>query len=56
VNGRPVVVNGPWLQSNANSSMGWIVQKFGGTSIGKFPEKIVEDVVGYLSLGSRPEN
>lgn len=24
---------------------GWIVQKFGGTSVGKFPEKIVDDVV-----------
>jgi aspartate kinase len=27
--------------------MGWIVQKFGGTSVGKFAEKIAEDVVGY---------
>lgn len=23
----------------------WIVQKFGGTSIGKFPVKIVEDII-----------
>jgi len=25
--------------------MGWIVQKFGGTSVGKFAEKIAEDVI-----------
>lgn len=28
----------------------WIVQKFGGTSIGKFPENIVEDVVRYTGM------
>lgn len=27
------------------SEHGWIVQKFGGTSVGKFPEQIVEDIV-----------
>ncbi|OAA64549.1 cohesin complex subunit [Niveomyces insectorum RCEF 264] len=33
---------------------GWIVQKFGGTSVGKFPNKIAEDIVRrYLSSGSR---
>lgn len=26
-------------------SQGWIIQKFGGTSVGKFPEKIVDDIV-----------
>ena len=26
---------------------GWIVQKFGGTSVGKFPDKIAEDIVRY---------
>jgi aspartate kinase len=45
-NGRQAV-NGMGLQSNSNQSIGWIVQKFGGTSIGKFAEKIAEDVVGY---------
>ena len=33
------------LQGNS-SEMGWIVQKFGGTSVGKFAAKIAEDVVG----------
>ena len=27
---------------------GWIVQKFGGTSIGKFPDKIARDIVAYV--------
>jgi aspartate kinase len=27
------------------SSNGWIVQKFGGTSVGKFPDKIAEDII-----------
>ncbi len=29
------------------SSRGWVVQKFGGTSVGKFPDKIAEDIVRY---------
>ena len=29
------------------SPNGWIVQKFGGTSVGKFPDKIAEDIVRY---------
>ncbi|KAI2615903.1 aspartate kinase [Hypoxylon sp. NC1633] len=27
------------------SSQGWVVQKFGGTSVGKFPDNIAEDIV-----------
>ncbi|OIW29848.1 aspartate kinase [Coniochaeta ligniaria NRRL 30616] len=27
------------------SPNGWIVQKFGGTSVGKFPDKIAEDII-----------
>ncbi|KAI1092463.1 aspartate kinase [Rostrohypoxylon terebratum] len=27
------------------SSEGWVVQKFGGTSVGKFPDSIAEDIV-----------
>ncbi|KAL2177846.1 Aspartate/glutamate/uridylate kinase [Thermothelomyces heterothallicus CBS 202.75] len=27
------------------SDRGWVVQKFGGTSVGKFPDKIAEDIV-----------
>ncbi|GJN74617.1 aspartokinase [Purpureocillium lilacinum] len=30
--------------SNA-SDLGWVVQKFGGTSVGKFPDKIARDIV-----------
>ncbi|KJZ75538.1 hypothetical protein HIM_05001 [Hirsutella minnesotensis 3608] len=26
-------------------SLGWVVQKFGGTSVGKFPDKIAQDIV-----------
>jgi aspartate kinase len=29
------------------SPNGWIVQKFGGTSVGKFPDKIAEDIIRY---------
>lgn len=29
------------------SPRGWIVQKFGGTSVGKFPDKIAEDIIRY---------
>ena len=34
----------PRRKNNANG--GWIVQKFGGTSVGKFPEQIAENIVG----------
>ncbi|ODQ64712.1 aspartokinase [Nadsonia fulvescens var. elongata DSM 6958] len=37
------------MVTNTNSPQGWIVQKFGGTSVGKFPELIVEDVVRTYS-------
>ncbi|KAK4114929.1 aspartate kinase [Canariomyces notabilis] len=30
---------------NNTGNTGWIVQKFGGTSVGKFPDKIAEDIV-----------
>lgn len=26
----------------------WVVQKYGGTSVGKFPVKIAEEIVGYV--------
>ncbi|KAL7662580.1 Aspartokinase [[Candida] zeylanoides] len=32
---------------------GWVVQKFGGTSVGKFPEQIVDDIVKSSRKGSR---
>jgi len=46
-NGLPAV-NGVPLQRNLNVDNGWIVQKFGGTSVGKFAEKIAQDVVGFV--------
>lgn len=43
---RPVVKN--------TGTNGWVVQKFGGTSVGKFPEKIAEDIVRqYVSSSDR---
>lgn len=32
---------------------GWIIQKFGGTSVGKFPENIVDDIVKVTSATNR---
>lgn len=34
-----------WSTMKNNSENGWVVQKFGGTSVGKFPDKIAEDIV-----------
>jgi aspartate kinase len=31
-----------------DSEAGWIVQKFGGTSVGKFAIKIAEDIVRWV--------
>lgn len=38
---------------NNTSEKGWIVQKFGGTSVGKFPDKIVRDIVKRSLLKNR---
>ena len=35
------------------SAPGWIIQKFGGTSVGKFPESIVDDIVAEYSKSYR---
>lgn len=32
------------LTYNNHSDLGWIVQKFGGTSVGKFPDKVRSDI------------
>jgi aspartate kinase len=51
------VGEGEGLQSRwkNNSEAGWVVQKFGGTSVGKFAVNIAEDIVRYVSgLGSFP--
>jgi hypothetical protein len=52
------VTNGEASQCNMDSSSnslrkndavgGWWVQKFGGTSVGKFPAQIAENIVGYI--------
>ncbi|CAK7212422.1 Aspartokinase [Sporothrix eucalyptigena] len=42
----------PLLKNSGDN--GWIVQKFGGTSVGKFPDKIAEDIVRqYVSTSNR---
>lgn len=28
----------------------WVIQKFGGTSVGKFPIQIVDNIVGYVTF------
>jgi hypothetical protein len=30
-----------------SSPNGWAVQKFGGTSVGKFPDRIAENIIRY---------
>ena len=46
-------LNSPLEQSNGNG-VDWVVQKFGGTSVGKFPIKIARDVVKrYRDDGNR---
>ena len=37
-------------QNNTDPDAPWLVQKFGGTSVGKFAAKIAEDVVSYAIL------
>ncbi|CAI5759153.1 unnamed protein product [Candida verbasci] len=40
-------------RSYSPASSGWIIQKFGGTSVGKFPENIVDDIVKEFSKNNR---
>ncbi|KAH8152593.1 uncharacterized protein LAJ45_03434 [Morchella importuna] len=37
--------NGHTQMKKNDASGGWVIQKFGGTSVGKFAEKIAEDIV-----------
>ena len=48
--GSNTLVNGYHedLARNSDSSRKWVVQKFGGTSVGKFADKITEDIVRYV--------
>lgn len=41
------------LKSVSSSSNGWVIQKFGGTSVGKFPEDIVDNIVKVYSKNYR---
>ena len=47
--GSTTLVNGyhSALVRNNDVSKKWMVQKFGGTSIGKFADRIAEDTVRY---------
>ena len=36
-------------QNSVDPSVKWLVQKFGGTSVGKFPVKIATDIVSYVA-------
>ena len=46
----PVIINGthPSPRRKNDSPRGWVVQKFGGTSVGKFAGNIAEDIVRYV--------
>lgn len=46
--------NSPAFSSRSdNLKEGWIVQKFGGTSVGKFPEQIADDIIKVYSETNR---
>lgn len=40
-------------QNTMDPSAKWLVQKYGGTSVGKFATKIAEDIVPYVHLQSK---
>jgi aspartate kinase len=53
----PLSVNNPEMARallKNHGDRGWVVQKFGGTSVGKFPDKIAEDIVKYDSYPIGP--
>ncbi|EGV65117.1 Aspartokinase [Yamadazyma tenuis] len=41
------------LDLRSAGKAGWIIQKFGGTSVGKFPENIVDDIVKVTNTTNR---
>ncbi|CAG86057.2 DEHA2C07282p [Debaryomyces hansenii CBS767] len=57
------MVNSPTLSASSynsvldfkkvNKASNWIIQKFGGTSVGKFPENIVDDIAKVFSQQNR---
>jgi aspartate kinase len=38
-------------QNSIDPSAKWLVQKYGGTSVGKFAAKIAEDILPYAQSG-----
>jgi aspartate kinase len=50
VDNRSVQANGGHGLRKNDAKGGWIVQKFGGTSIGKFPEQIADKIVRHVAL------
>lgn len=48
VRGGKEETNGGAEKRRNDSQGGWIVQKFGGTSVGKFAGNIAEDIVRYV--------
>lgn len=43
------IPNGTSAVANTGGSGDWVIQKFGGTSVGKFALNIVDQVIGYCS-------
>lgn len=41
------------IENDLHDDTNWIVQKFGGTSLGKFAVTIAEDIVLYVVAGHR---
>lgn len=50
VDGEPAVYETPPPTSFIAPEGHWIVQKFGGTSVGKFALTIVDKIVAYVNM------
>lgn len=44
-NNADIIPSATPLSESGQQGSGWIVQKFGGTSVGKFPRTIARDIV-----------
>ena len=49
-----VFMNGDGEKPEDSAERGWIVQKFGGTSVGKFAVKVAEDIVRCVASMLKP--
>lgn len=38
------------LQNNMDSSTKWLVQKYGGTSVGKFVTRIADEIIPFVLI------